>query len=98
MCDRKNFSAIACGGTVNFVIETEFQVVEHGLLIAGTEAGEDFSFEICLVISVGVFHVPDVGRGCDVDTPFPGDDTTGPEEFLGEDGGFVIDAIVVGVS
>lgn len=60
------------------MIEAELQVVEHGLLIARAEAGEDFLTNVGLPVAIGVLEIPDVGRRGDEHTTFPRYDAADP--------------------
>ena len=92
-----DFAAVAAAGDIDAVVEAPDGVVHHGLHIELFETGEDFLAHVGHAIAIGVFEVPHVGGGGDEDATFPAGGAGGPGEAFGEDGGFVEDAVAIGV-
>ena len=80
-----DLAAVPGRRTIDLVIESPLQIVQHRLLIRGAEAGKDLSLDVGFVVAVGVFQVPDVGRSGDERAPLSTRDAARPQEMIGED-------------
>jgi hypothetical protein len=88
---------------VNAVVEAPGEAVGQALDVellgrqSGAEAGEDGAADVGDAVALRVLQVNDVGRGDDEDAAVVAADSSRPGKSVGIDGGFVVDAVVVGV-
>ena len=90
-----HITAVACGRTVDPMIQPPRQIVQHRLLVSGAETRVDFTSDVSFVITIGIFQIPNIRCRSDIHATLPRCDTTRPQQVLGEDVAFVKVAIAV---
>ncbi len=98
MPQRLDTAPIRPAGAINLMIESPLEVIDHGLNVEFTEPREDFLPDIRDAIAIGILEVPDIGRCCYKNAPFPERQSCGPRDVLGEQLAGIKHAVAVGIA
>src|SRR5688572_3448441 len=90
-------AVMAADRAVDPVVEAPAEAVDAELLVTFEEAAEENLAGVGAAVIVGVAQENNFGRGRDDDAVAPGDEAGGETEVVGEQMGFVVDTVVVGV-
>ena len=79
-----NQSSVRSARSVQAMIQSPTQIVDHSLHIQFTKAGEDLTTNVGPAVAIGIFQVPYIGCGRDITTTFRERDPRGPREVVGK--------------